>query len=311
MRPTGCPPGIAIGTGLAAFSPQMDWSATRISRNCRTGPELEELLFSRRRGSLWLGALCSFILFCLVCFCAQSPAGAAPLNLFDSRPREVMVSFEISPREAPAQLKTTYSQGFRAFVEPGLRESELRVVVPAHTVEEFLLGDQNPIPESFSDFVWTFDIETGHVVSARLSGRVTPRINWGFMINETQADIEIEMGTARIGGFKRPLRVLGQLVFRYCSKPEDSSCQLVEAMPLDRSTGYVNAVGEVWVRSSFIDLWNFSPMGEAIFLELDPDRDLFADGQAGAEFSLPVSSGELPVMSVPVSVESPSPGNVN
>ncbi len=285
----------------------MEWTPTRVSRKRRSGCERQRLLVSHRRGNLGRGALCSFLL----CFSPQSPAGAEPLNLFDSRPREVVVSFEISPREVPAQLNTTYSQGFRAFVEPGLRNSELRVVVPADTVEAFLLGDQTPIPQSFSDFVWTFDIETGHVVSARLSGRVRPKLNWGFVTSRTQADIEIEMGTARIGGFKRPLRVLGQLVFRYCSKPEDSSCQLVEAMPLDRTTGYVNAVGEVWVHSSFLDLWNFSPMGEAIFLELDPDRDLLADGQSGGEFSLPVSPGEVPVVSIPASVESPNAGNIN
>jgi hypothetical protein len=248
-----------------------------------------------------------------------SLAEVVALNLFDPRPREIVVSFEVSPREVPAQLRTVYSPGFRAFVEPGLRESELRVVVPAHTVEEFLLGDQNPIPKSFSDFVWTFDIETGHVISARLSGRVTPRLDWGFVTNETRADIEIEMGTARIGGFKRPLRVLGQLVFRYCSKPESSRCRIVEAVPFDRTTGYVNAVGKVWVHSPILDLWNFSPMGEAIFLEVDSDSDsdpgsapeLLADGQTGDEFLLPVSPGELPVVSNPASVESPSPGHVN
>ena len=102
---------------------------------------------------------------------------------------------------------------------------------------------------------------------------------WGFVTGFTRAEIEIEMGTARIGGFKRPLRVLGQLVFRYCSEPEDAGCQLVEAMPLDPATGYVNAVGQVWVHSPILDLFNFSPMGEAIFLELDPDRDLLAGGQ--------------------------------
>jgi hypothetical protein len=226
-------------------------------------------------GPWWLGALLGLLVG------VPSIVFAEPLTLSVARPREVVVRFEVSPREAPAQLKTTYSQGFRAFVEPGLDVSQMRIVIPSHTVEAFLLGDQNPIPKSFSDFVWTFDTETGHVVSARLSGRVTPQLDWGLVNSETQADIEIEMGTARIGGFKRPLRLLGQLVFRFCNQPDDSSCQLVEAMPLDRSTGYVNAVGEVWVRSPILDLWNFSPMGEAIFRELDSERELFAEDSSG------------------------------
>jgi hypothetical protein len=32
---------------------------------------------------------------------------AEPLNLSEARPREVVVRFEVSPREVPAQLKTT------------------------------------------------------------------------------------------------------------------------------------------------------------------------------------------------------------
>lgn len=251
----------------------MDSPQTTLTGQRRIVPQTAGPLSLRRRGQRWLGAIVGLLL-------VTPLAGfAEPLNLLDARPREVVVSFEISPREVPAQLKTTYSRGFRAFVEPGLRESEMRVVVPAHTVEAHLLGGQNPIPQSFSDFVWTFDIETGHVISASLSGRVTPELNWGFVTGHTRAEIEIEMGTARIGGFKRPLRVLGQLVFRYCSEPEDAGCQLVEAMPLDPETGYVNAVGQVWVHSPILDLFNFSPMGEAIFLELDPDRDLLAGGQ--------------------------------
>lgn len=224
-------------------------------------------------------------------------ASAEPLNLFDPRPREIAVSFENSPRDFPARMNGSYTQYFRAFVKPGLRESEVRVVIPAETVEEHLLGEQRPIRESFSDFVWTFDVETGHVISAHLSGRVRPRIEWGFMTTETQADIEVEMGTARVGGFKRPLRVMGQLVFRYCTTLGDTNCQFVEPKPFDRETGYVNAIGQVRVRSAFLDLWNFSPMGEAIFRELDPVREAFAERESEVELSLPVGLAGLPMLS--------------
>lgn len=259
----------------------MGWSVTRFSTQQRTGCGSGALRRLRSPGSFWLAAL--------LLSSSQSPAAAEPLDLFNPRPREIVVAFEISPREVPAQMDTTYTPDLRAFVEPGLRDSEMRVVIPSQIVEEFLLGDQKPVPESFSDFVWTFDVATGHVVSARLSGRVRPRLDWGFMTTETQAEIEIEMGTARVGGFKRPQRVLGQLVFRYCTKPEDSGCRVVETTAYDRSTGYVNAVGQVRVHSPILDLRNFSPMGEAIFSE----RNVVANGESGVEFLPPVSSAKL------------------
>jgi hypothetical protein len=243
----------------------------------------------------------SILYFALVTsLVVAQPSVAEPLNLFDSSPREITVVFEVSSREQPAKMKARFSRGFKAFVEPGLRSSELRVVIPAATVETHLFDQQHPIPESFSDFIWTFDVETGHVVSASLDGRVTPRLNWGFMKSTINAEIRIEMGTARAGGFKRPLNILGQLVFTYCT-PEDEQrdCQLVEATPYDHTTGYVNAIGNVWVRSAIMDVWNFSPMGEAVFLEADPTGMALAAGQ----FELESIRGEgLPAMSaVPAS----------
>lgn len=238
---------------------------------------------------------CVLISALLTSLIVSLPSAAEPLNLFDSSAREITVLFEQSSREEPAKLKSRFSQGFKAFVEPGLRSSELRVVIPAATVEAHLLGQQHPIPESFSDFVWTFDVETGHVVSASLNGRVTPRINWGFIKTSTKAEIRIEMGTARVGGFKRPLNILGQLIFTYCTPEEEQrDCQLVEAAPYDPITGYVNAIGNVWVRSAIMDVWNFSPMGEAVFLEADPTGIALAAGQFELESTL---AEELPVAS--------------
>ncbi len=179
-------------------------------------------------------------------------------------------------------------------------------MIPAATVEAYLLGDQKPIPNTFSDFVWTFDTETGHVVSAHLRGRVTPELDWGFMTSHTEADIEVEMGTARVGGFKKPRRILGQLVFSYCTRPEDKNCQLVETTPFDPSTGYVNAVGKVWVHSSILDLWNFSPMGEAIFREIEPKvEELLADREFEATSAKRSVSGMLPGVSAVSPIKMP------
>ncbi len=225
---------------------------------------------------------------------------AEPLNLHDTRAREVVVAFEVSPPDVPAQMNTRYTERLRAVLEPGMRASEVRVVIPAETVEQFLVSEQRPVPDSFSDFVWTFDVETGHVVSARLSGRLTPRLDWGFMKTDTHADIEIDMGTDRVAGFEKPKRVLGQLVFRYCTKLADARCRVVETAPYDRSTGYVNAVGQVWVHSAVLDLWNFSPLGEAIFSEVDLGYDLLANDEATGEFA---GSQQLPLVSSPAPAE--------
>ena len=231
---------------------------------------------------------------------------AGPLNLLDPTPRQVEVAFEVSPREVPAQTRAYFSRAYSASFEPGLRPSEARVVIPAATVEAHLLGDQKPIPNTFSDFVWTFDTETGHVVSAHLRGRVTPELDWGFVTSHTEADIEVEMGTARVGGFKKPRRILGQLVFSYCTRPEDDGCQLVETTPFDRSTGYVNAVGKVVVQTSILDLRNFSPMGEAIFREIEPKGDEFlADREFSADSSKRTVSGMLPGVSAGAPIEMP------
>lgn len=232
---------------------------------------------------------------------AQATAGA--LDLLDPTPRDVVVSFEVSPRESPAQTNAEFSREFKASLEPGARPSEVRVVIPAKTVEEHLLGSQRPIPNSFSDFVWTFDVETGHVISAHLQGRVTPELDWGFMTTETEADIQVEMGTARIGGFKRPRRILGQLVFSYCTNTEDPGCHLVETAPFDRATGYVNAIGQVWVHSTIVDLWNFSPMGEAIFREVDRPRHGFAEDEVAVGSSRLPGVSVMPEVPVPASTD--------
>ena len=230
-------------------------------------------------------------------------ASFAALDLFDSTPREVAVMFEVSPREVPGQVNVHFSREFVATLEPGVRPSEVRVVIPAETVEEHLLGAQKPIPNSFSDFVWTFDVETGHVISAAMNGRVTPELDWGFMTSHTEVDIEIEMGTARIGGFRKPRHVLGQLIFSYCTDAEDEGCRLVETLPFDRTTGYVNAVGRVWVQSSFKDVFNFSPMGEAIFREVVLPAHSAATTDVAIDLSHSSGHPLLPAVSAPLSVE--------
>ncbi len=219
-----------------------------------------------------------FLLVEIALTSAVSPgtASARPLDLYNTEPRSLIVAFEVSPRDAPSQIDTEYSRELPAYLEPGSRAGEVRVSIAAEMIERYLLPGENPVPGSFSDFVWTFDIETGHVVSATLTGRVTRRLDWGFTTTRASADIEVDMGTARVAGFKPATRLLGQLFFKHCESPKKRKCTLVEATPFDANTGYVNAVGRIRIRSYIMNLLSFSPLGEARFLEADEPLETHA-----------------------------------
>jgi hypothetical protein len=195
-------------------------------------------------------------------------ARAKSLDLSNTMRRNLTVAFEVSPREAPAQINTTYTRELPASLEPGERDGEVRVVIAGEIVERFLFGNQSPVPGSFSDFVWNFDVETGHVLSATMRGRVLRKLDWGIAKSQASAEIQVDMSTARVAGFRNPRRILGQLFFRHCDAPK-KQCTLVEASPLDPKTGHVNAVGGMRVHSYVMNLMSFSPLGEAVFLEVD------------------------------------------
>ena len=227
------------------------------------------------KSKLMLGALSGL----LVQAAAAIPGAAAkPLDLRDRQPRPVIVKFEISPREMPAQTDRRYTRALSARLEPGKREGEIRVVIPGDVVERSLVHDENPIPGTFSDFVWVFDSATGHVRSATFQGHVERQLDWGFMTSRAHVEIRVDMGTERIAGFRQPRKLLGQIFFRHCADLTSPRCTVVETQPLDPATGYVNAVGGLRVHSSVMNLKGFSPLGEAIFSEIDtavtlPGRD--------------------------------------
>jgi len=194
---------------------------------------------------------------------------AEPMNLRDPEPRWVQVCFERSPPDRPGQTDTVYSPPFAAWFEPGERPDDVRVTVDGRTVEQHLLPDHEPQPGSFSDFVWIFDAETGHVRSARVSGTVHRRIRLGPASWKVSARIHVEMNTSRDAGFKRPASLMGQRVHRFCVAADSGPCNLVPAHTYDPLTGYVNAVGTIGAHSGPIRFESFSPLGEAIFSELD------------------------------------------
>ena len=198
---------------------------------------------------------------------------AEPMDLRDPKPRWVQVRFELSPPDRPGQTDTVYSPPFAAWFEPGKQPGEVSVIVDGRIVEQHLLPDQEPRPGSFSDFVWIFDAETGHVLSAEVSGAVYRRLRLGPASWKITAWIRVEMNTSGHAGFTRPANLMGQRVHRFCAAADSGPCTLVPTRTYDPLTGYVNAVGAIGAHSGLIRLESFSPLGEAIFSELEYPLD--------------------------------------
>ena len=214
-------------------------------------------------------AICGLGLACLL----HSPtAGASSLDLSNPAPRWVAVAFEVSPPDQPARLRTRYTRQLPAQLEPGPLPGELQIRIAGDLMERFLLHGQAPVPGSFGDFIWIFDAGTGHVRSAELAGSVQREMAWGFLSWTAEADIEVRMSTHAPVAF-RAAKVVGEAVYRICPQPAEPDCTLVAPATLDSQSGYVNAVGAIHADSGPLQLDSFSPLGEAIFMEIDGFSD--------------------------------------
>ncbi len=211
------------------------------------------------------------------------PAIAQPraVDLADPTPRWIAVSFETSPYDRPGRLRARFSPSFRAWLEPGPRDDQIRVTVPSQVVEAHLLGQHEPVPGSFSDFVWIFDASSGHVLSASLSGEVVNAMDLGWMQTRTVTRMSMDIDSRRVAGFRPSSRMLGNEFFRYCAERESQRCEIVPGAPLDPSSGYVNAVGAIAATTGPFAIRSFSPMGEALFREGSPDEPRLPDVAAG------------------------------
>jgi hypothetical protein len=179
------------------------------------------------------------------------------------------------------------------------------VTVDGEIVERHLFRDEAPVPNSFSDFVWEFDIETGHVTSAHVSGVVLRKLRWGFVRTTAEVEIRVDMSTVRPAGYREPRRLFGNTLYPLCRESGSGDCTLVDPQEFDRGTGYVNAVGMVEVDSVVSRVRTFSPLGEALFTEI-PEADVPvltelsqesvpAVGGGAAETSMPVERALAPV----------------
>ena len=220
-------------------------------------------------------------------------AEAEPMDLHDRRARWVSVQFERSPAETPGSLDRQYSRAFPAWFEPRANGERAKVIIDADVVERFLMRDETPLRESFSDFVWEFDVETGHVTSARLSGVVSRPIRWGFVRTSAEVEIRVDMSTVAPAGYREASHLFGNRLHRLCREPDSEDCTLVTPLQLDRGTGYVNAVGALEAKSSVSTVRTFSPLGEALFEELS-DESLQA-GRLDPSAPLPRAGDLTPV----------------
>jgi len=200
---------------------------------------------------------------------ADAAARAAePMDLRDPQPRWISVRFENSPSDRPGQLATDYAAELPAWFEPDGASNRVRVSIAGSAVETGWFRQQRLRAGSFSDFVWTFDVSSGEVLSARLRGTFIRRLDFGVFGSDIDLPFEAEMTTRSTVGFEAGRRTLGQLVFPLCERAE-RGCTLVAPVRYDPRTGYVNAVGSIVARAVGVVARTFSPLGEAIFAERD------------------------------------------
>lgn len=209
------------------------------------------------------------VLACLGSTLSASLASGEPMRLADATPRWVVVQFEDSPSSHPDRLDRVYTKPFAAWLETDAR-GRIVVRVDGEVLEKNLFHDNDPVPGSFSDYVWVFDPDSGDV-SASFSGTFAYAIDWGFTSTEIRARVQASMDTRRAGGFRGPEPVWGRALHVWCVEPGREGCREVPGARYDAARGYVNAVGYLAIDSPVTQFVTYSAVGEARFSELSRD----------------------------------------
>jgi len=216
---------------------------------------------------------------------AFTTAVAEPMRLDDATPRWVVVQFEDSPGSQPEALDRVYTRPFAAWLETD-GQGRILVRVGADVLEESLFHENDPVPGSFSDYVWVFDPESGEVVSASFSGVFAYSIGWGFATTEVHARVKAEMKTTRPGGFRGPEPVWGTPLYAWCGPSDREPCTPVQEVHYDER-GYVNAPGFLSIDSPVAQFVTYSAAGEARFSELARDIAVTPPVASGPKEAMP------------------------
>jgi hypothetical protein len=199
----------------------------------------------------------------------SAPSSAAAVDLADATPRWIEVRFEVSPADAPGRLDSTWSLPRAAFLEPKPGDHRIEIRIPASEIEAQLRSTgTDVVAGTFSDFVWTLDPASGHVLTAALTGRVRERLPLGWLTTHVEVAIRVEMTTHADAGFRSTRNPIGIEIHDYCA-PNGASqgCTVVPAHPFDPARGYVNAVGRLVAAAALTEVQAFSPLGEVRFSE--------------------------------------------
>ncbi len=217
----------------------------------------------RCRHGAWSGACFAALLL------AAGSARTAPLDLEDSTPRPIEVRFEISPADQPGRLDSAWSAPRLGVLEPSLNPDQVRIRIPAQEMEDHLTSaGTSVIPGTFSDFVWTIDRVSGHVVHAELAGRIHERLAIGLLVTRIAVEIRVDMSTERQGGFRTSRGMFGIETHDFCNAPDTlERCVPVETRRFDPTRGYVNAIGDIRAATPLAEVRAFSPLGEIRFSE--------------------------------------------
>ncbi len=227
-----------------------------------------------------------WIVLLMVVVFGVDAARAVPLDLLDPTPRWVEVRFEVSPADQPGRLDRTWSSNRLAYLDSPEGSDAVRIRIPADEFEAHLRTTGiEAITGSFSEFVWTFEPRTGHVLKATFSGHVRERISFGPIRTSALVEISGGMTTLDRGGFREVRGVLGLKTQRYCSPgSEGSGCNAVRSARFDPASGYVNAVGMVRAATRVLEILAFSPLGEVQFSERSPkEQESQATGACEAD----------------------------
>ncbi|MBW2229926.1 MAG: hypothetical protein JRH17_06035 [Deltaproteobacteria bacterium] len=156
--------------------------------------------------------------------------------------------------------------------EAGPGKTQRSVTVPGPEVERIFFADRSPVDHSFSDFVWVFDVVTGHVVSASFSGLVDEPIRIGPIRSSVRVSILVELSTRAAGGYRAPRELAGRTVIDYCPDPTRLGCTEVPGAVYDSESGWVSANGGVCAVWRSLSTHAYTSIGQARFQELDPSR---------------------------------------